>query len=261
MAPSVLGCALGVAAALFLVGAAACSGQSGGPPSADAAAPPLSAADAQSGPDVPPRAGCRAPPTVNAAPRTIAHAVTLVNALPRPVTLACFLESLARPLRLAATSDIISLQPAVGARSPRIFLSYEGLVISVVPEGKGSTMAEFGEFVGADRTLKAEIAFPIDGPLDPAEPYRRIIDGAGTVCRGCHPMEVRADDVPFADAFVSGAIRPASRSLVELARLRHEHATCNGTAEPERCALFAALFEHGEVTAWEFPPTLRTIYD
>ena len=66
--------------------------------------------------------GCRAPSSVSNAPQSIAETVTLINALPKPLTLPCFLESLARPLEMSATFSVVSAQPAVGHRSPRVFL-------------------------------------------------------------------------------------------------------------------------------------------
>ena len=113
---------------------------------------------------------CPPPPGVSARPRTIAETVALVNALPRPVTVACFLESLERPLYVNATRSFISLQPAVGNRSPRLFLMFEGMSMSVVPEGSGSKLIEFGEFVTPERTLKAEIKTPVVAEVKPDDP-------------------------------------------------------------------------------------------
>ena len=70
---------------------------------------------------------------------------TLVNALPSPVTLPCFLQALARPLKMHAAVSLISAQPSVGARSPRIFLFFDGLRVSIVPAGAGAPLLEMGE--------------------------------------------------------------------------------------------------------------------
>lgn len=57
---------------------------------------------------------CVAPPGISAAPSSIAAAVALINALPPPVTVACFVESLDRPLQVVATASDLSAQPAAG---------------------------------------------------------------------------------------------------------------------------------------------------
>lgn len=216
---------------------------------------------ASDGPDAaPPR--CRAPAGVSARPSSIAEAVALVNALPRPLDVTCYLESLARPLAIEATSSVISLQPAVGTRSPRIFVVEAKLFSSFAPAGKGAPMLELGELVDEVRSLKAEIAFPLEGPLDGAEPYARVRSTTGgTVCAGCHRDEQRDESTPFAEAFVSGALRPAPRTRVTLERVRAEHAACDPAVEPERCAFFRALFEHGDVVQGAFPASLPTIFD
>ncbi len=69
-----------------------------------------------------PTPGCRAPAGVSNSPRTIDETVTLINALPKPLSLPCFLESLARPLEISASYGVFSAQPAKGIRSPRIFV-------------------------------------------------------------------------------------------------------------------------------------------
>src|SRR5688572_16123159 len=81
--------------------------------------------------------GCRAPEGVSGSPRSVDQTVELVNALPKPLSLACFVEALGRPLQLHATRSEISAQPAVGLRSPRIFLYFEPLIMTVVPAGAG----------------------------------------------------------------------------------------------------------------------------
>jgi hypothetical protein len=202
---------------------------------------------------------CR-PPGVSRSPTSIPEVVTLVNALPRPLTLTCFLESLDRPLRVSATNGVISLQPARGTRSPRLFLHIGALVASIVPDGPGAPLVEFGEFIDDENTIKGEIAFPMDGPLDPATPYKKILDGGGTVCRGCHRAEARVETIDVGPAFASAALRPVPSSLVSLERVRQEHETCDPAAEPERCAIYRALFEHGEVIPWQFPASLPTIF-
>src|SRR5450432_198125 len=63
---------------------------------------------------------CRAPAGVSNNPQSIAETITLLNALPKPLSIPCFLESLARPIPVLATFGVLSAQPAVGVRSPRV---------------------------------------------------------------------------------------------------------------------------------------------
>src|SRR4051794_26926429 len=70
---------------------------------------------------------CVAPAGTTSSPQTIADVVELLNAMPKPVSLPCFLSTLARPLEVHATLSVTSAQPAVGKRSPRIFIFLDGL--------------------------------------------------------------------------------------------------------------------------------------
>lgn len=222
-------------------------------------------------PEPPPPAStprlCQPPTGVSARPRSIAETVDLLNALPRPVTIPCFLESLDRPLHLNATTSFISLQPAVGRRSPRLFLMFEGMSLSVVPEGSGGKLIEFGQFVTPDRTLKAEVATPITAEVQPGDPYRSPTSaagpraGPGTVCRTCHGQEERATEIDYAEAFHSVAFRPDPRSRVPVEAVRAERDACEAQDTGDRCAVLRALFDHGEVLPRDFPETLPTIFD
>lgn len=222
------------------------------------------------GGDPPPAAAprlCPPPPGVSARPRTIAESVALVNALPRPVTVACFLESLERPLYANATRSFISLQPAVGVRNPRLFLMFDGMSLSVVPDGSGSKLIEFGEFVTPERTLKAEIKTPVVDEVKPGDPYVSPITttgvnaGMGTTCRTCHAQEERWEPIGFANAFVSNALRPDPRSDVPMADVAALRKACPDDDVGERCTMLRALFDHGEVVQRDFPESLPTIFD
>jgi hypothetical protein len=210
---------------------------------------------------------CPPPPGVSARPRTIAETVALVNALPRPMTVACFLESLERPLYVNATRSFISLQPAVGNRSPRMFLMFDGMSISIVPEGSGSKLIEFGEFVTPERTLKAEMKTPVVAEVKPEDPFVSPIAttglnaGMGTTCRTCHSLEEQWEPIPFARAFASVALRPDPRTRVSLASVAAEREACPDDDQGERCTMLRALFDHGEVLPRDFPEALPTIFD
>jgi hypothetical protein len=187
-------------------------------------------------------ARCRAPEGVSTSPHSIAEVVALLNALPKPVTLPCLLETLARPLALSATDSVFSLQPARGAKSPRIFLQFDGLILSVVPDGDGAPLLEMGERRSATTSLKAELAFPITAELDAAAPYVRLpFDENLTNCGVCHQGEVAAQDIAQPFATISQALRPRADQRVPLERVLAEARACDPSVEPERCAMLDAL--------------------
>lgn len=205
---------------------------------------------------------CRPPPGVSGAPQSIADTVTLINALPKPLTLPCYLESLDRPLRLSASESTFSAQPANGARSPRIFLFSGPLVTSVVPEGPGLPLLELSELGPDLRSVKAEVHFPVEGALTEESPYARVSeDGARTGCGTCHGQERTERTIGVTNVFSSRALKPASQEIVPLETLRAEAAHCDAAAEPDRCAMLKALFDHGPVEDQPFPAELPTIYD
>jgi hypothetical protein len=210
---------------------------------------------------------CRPGPGASGTPATIDEAVRLVNSLPRPVTVTCFLESLDRPLRAVATNNTISLQPAAGSRSPRIFLLTDALVMSLVIDGKARDLLEFGQYVTGNRTLKGEIAFPATAEVTPGEPYRRIRSNGptsgstGTSCRFCHAGEEPGPELGGAVAYISSALKPSARSVVPLDDIRREHQACDRAAEPDRCQFLGALLDHGEVVETTFPSEVPTFFD
>jgi len=202
---------------------------------------------------------CEPPNGSTGSPSSIAETVDLVNALPKPVSLACFLEALDRPLRLVATQSFFSAQPAMGARSPRIFLFMDGIIYSIVPEGSARTLLEMGQATSPGSSIKAELEFPISENITLATAFERLpLDGI-TTCAVCHNGHVPALGVD--GAFESEVLRPADQELVPLAELEDEARNCDGELEPERCAMLDALFQHGEVIATEFPRSIRTIFE
>lgn len=207
----------------------------------------------------PPPSVCAEPTEVVGAPASIEEAVALINALPRPLSLDCFLERLRRPLPLNATFSTVSLQPAVGSASPRVFLFYGELIMSVAVAGDGRQLLEFGELVGPNRSLKGELEFPIEDTVTAQDSFERVLDTTGTKCRLCHFGE---DPSPrYEMAFISDALRFRDVERVPLAELQAEYEACDPTQEPERCARLDALFAFGPVEDAEFPEALQTIYD
>lgn len=204
-------------------------------------------------------ARCQAPAGLIREPRSIEQSVELVNALPKPLTLSCFIEALGRPLRLHAATSSVSNQPSRGTRSPRIFISLETLVMTVVPEGRGAHLLEFGEQRPELRSVKAELSFPIEENVSSSLPYENALYTEElTGCAFCHGIEERDPSVIAGPAFVSQSYRPFDHQRVPLSSLQQEHATCDAVVEPERCALLDALFGGGDVADWEFPEEMDT---
>ncbi|HTV22555.1 MAG TPA: hypothetical protein VMG12_27895 [Polyangiaceae bacterium] len=237
---------------------------SGGAPELPAASE--SQAEAGSGPqpelEPPPELEpqrCVPAPGTTGRPSSIAETVDLVNGLPKPVSLACFLEALERPLRLVATRSFFSAQPAVGARSPRIFLFMDGIIQSIVPEGTARNLLEMGEATTPGSSIKAELEFPIDEDITLATAFERLPLDDLTTCGVCHNGHVPVLGID--GAFESEVLRPADRELVPLTDLENEAQSCDAALEPERCAMLGALFQHGDVIAAEFPRSVRTIFD
>ncbi|MCG5052766.1 MAG: hypothetical protein KA712_07375 [Myxococcales bacterium] len=214
-------------------------------------------------PEAPPPSRCRAPEGVDDNPATIAGTVTLINALlaqqeGQALTLPCFLESLARPLRLNGTLSRISAQPADGPANPRLFLLTRDMWLSVVPDGSGSPFLELGQLTAADRSIKAEIEFPIHQPLTDASPFERLPFGNVTTCGLCHANEEPVLGIPHAMA--SRALRPAPNTMVPLEKIRAQHESCDDATTPARCEIYTGVFGHGDVQDEPFPQEMPTIF-
>lgn len=182
--------------------------------------------------------------------------VALINSLPKPVTIACFVESLDRPLRIFATNSKASLQLATSPSDPRVFIFSEPLIMSVAADGRGASLLEASVLQpGNRRSLKSELRFPVTEAVPPALPYARILEGEGTACGFfCHGSEERDLRITFAEAFVSRAIRPAASSEVKPETLHRLDAECRSLLlVGRRCELLRALLGHGEVHRHEFP--------
>lgn len=185
--------------------------------------------------------------------------MALVNALPKPLTLPCFIEALERPLPVHASRGVLSAQPATGTRSPRIFIYLAPLVLTVVPEGVGSELLEMGEQRPEHRSLKAELGFPIAGPIEAAEPFDHVLFSESlTSCAFCHAQETPEEQPSGAVGYVSQALRPYASERVPLSALKAEREACDPTAEAERCAMLDALFAVSEPVDWEFPSDMAT---
>jgi hypothetical protein len=201
---------------------------------------------------------------VSASPGDVDELVTYVNALGAehafPLTLSCVVESLDRPLGILAARSDFSLQPAFDVRSPRFFLCSGSLVMTVVPTGIGRDLLELGTEVSEVRSIKAEIVFPLQGPLPPVEPYEHIFHDGQTSCAACHGTE-RSRQLPTGTAFESDVLRPLASQEVDLAFARDEYVRCDPAQDKERCAILSSIFAHGELQPRAFSPNAKTIYD
>jgi hypothetical protein len=207
-------------------------------------------------------AGCALPKGLANAPQTIEAAIEMMNALPKPASLACFVRSLARPLEVYATSSEFSAQPAVGERSPRVFLFFgNALILSVAPEGLGRDMLELAYLTSASRSVKAEIPFPLQQDMTTDKIVEQLARGEqGSVCRLCHASEYPAGDAFYPGALESDALRPIPAYDVSLEQLTAERIACDPEQEPERCDMLSALLDHGEVRFRAFPASMRTFF-
>jgi len=202
---------------------------------------------------------CKPAPGASGSPNTIEEAVSLANSLPFPVTAECFVEALDRPLKIEATKSTLSVQPAHGERSPRVFVwSTDALVSALVIDGPHRDLVEFSQFITPQRSVKAELHFPLTVPATVAGALDHVRNAEHpriTRCFVCHDRERDEPTIPGGRS--SLALRPSPSSLVDLAQLRREHETCDDTTEPDRCRWLAALLDHGPVEHRPFDRDLR----
>ena len=191
---------------------------------------------------------CGTPNGVNGRPTTLEGAVILMNTLPRPTTLACFIEALERPLQVYMTESDQSLQPSPGPESPRIFIVNEPLVMSIVPAGSAAVTLELGYRTQPRRSIKTEIVFPLTRDVTFDTFFDEVLNGAVTRCSACHTSETKIFDPALnIEVFESDIYEPFTVFDVDVETVRTARASCDASAEPERCALLAALFDHGDV--------------
>lgn len=240
------------------------------PPNPSSPSPTATSSGTAQPPDSPPgespnplgRYRCRAPAGMGS-PGTIEQAVALLNALPKPTSVACFVESLDRPLAAFATNSSFSAQPALSTASPRVFIKIAQLWLSIVIDGESSELVEFGYLIpNTMRSIKAELHFPLPVPVDAEAPYRRVLydDGRGTMCRFCHSDEL-PESVPGIDnVFSSIAFQPRPDTYVSIASLRAAAESCDWQVEPHRCEMLAAVFGDGPVVEEPFPADMPRFF-
>ena len=170
-----------------------------------------------------------------------------MNALPKPTTLACFIESIPRPLEVYLTSSKFSAQPAASEESPRIFVINEPLFLGFVPEGAAEGLLELGWRTSPDRAIRAEIVFPLRERVRADEVIDHIaLTERNSFCGNCHFGESPAYDSFLGDgALESDVNEPNPAYEVDLEWLRARAADCGETSE--RCQVLRAVFDHGTV--------------
>lgn len=194
--------------------------------------------------EIPDDGRCRAANGVPARPANISDALILLNTLPKPVTLECFLQALERPLTIYATSSGDSLQPSPGERSPRTFILNGDLEMSIVFEGLASNTLEFGYRPEVNRSIKAEIVFPLMTDVSETTLFERVqVTPGTTICGNCHVGEAKEEFPGFANGvFSSDVIVPFEMDEVSLDTMRGYANECDADAEPYRCSLYSGLF-------------------
>lgn len=190
-------------------------------------------------------------------PASVAETVSLINALPKPTSLPCFLESLDRPLHVAATNSDRSAQPSSGDENPRLFITRDAMILSVLPEGPGADRLEFAVDVGDGLSVKGELAFPIESEIDASEPYAQILRNPGTSCGACHDLEQHWETVDAVPVFASEALQYPREDDVSPAYVEALAQTCDANTTPQRCAMLTAVFSHGSVLPQGLPELIR----
>ncbi len=191
----------------------------------------------------------------------IASLVGYINSLPMPMTASCLLHYLPKPLRVDATSDNASAQPAVGRENPRLFFKVGKLYISIALTNTGSTRFEVSEIVSATRAVKAEIGFPIRKPLTDFQPFRRAqLADQATTCSVCHRGEVQAGEGFPIGAFESEMIRPIPRLDVDLDSLKSlaQNCTSQDLGGQLRCEILDIITGENGAIPYEFPVEIPT---
>jgi hypothetical protein len=120
--------------------------------------------------------------------------------------------------------------------------------MSIVFEGEASDTLEFGFRPQISRSIKTEIAFPVTTDVSEATIFDRIRQSdRTTVCGACHVDEQHVDFPGFpTGVFESDVFEPYEVYEVKLDVLQNENTICDEAAEPYRCGLLSAIFDHGE---------------
>ena len=182
--------------------------------------------------------------------------------MPKPLELPCFIASLPRPLAVNITQSTFSAQPANGRRNPRIFLFFDALTLSVVPQEAAkpdSTTAPDNLLEMSFRTdginsIKAELAFPIRQNLSYGDAYTRLQrEEEYTICALCHAAEVTVAAFDGVPVHQSQMLAPYPDARITLGFLLNENLFCDEVLEPHRCAMLRAIAGDGDIVWQAFP--------
>ena len=195
-------------------------------------------------------------------PETIRAAIDLINSLPKPTSLPCFLDSLAKPVKVYLTASSLSVQPAFGPKNPRIFIMNSSLIMSISTSGSASETLEFAEFYSSKSSYKGELKFPVESELTYSAPFLKIERGEdGTGCRGCHFQETKGM-IDGEVAYRSMALRPEPSHEISITWFARELMTCDLIDDfSHRCNIIRALFDEVIPSQATFPVGTPTFYE
>jgi hypothetical protein len=229
----------------------------------------------------------------------IASVVEWINAMPKPLSLACFIKSLNRPLFYNASESIFSAQPSVGRRSPRVFFLIDDLILTITPDESYDTIfdpelgsnikdpetgfdkrfwdvdgfqllelsQEVGVINGVRQSIKGELKFPVETDVPPNAPFVGINLGNQnkfSVCAICHLDETQIDIIDGQSVYRSSMIRPETNAIVSLDFMLNEYATCDPTTGPNewyRCEMLEAIYGQGTLIWKSFDQEIPTFFD
>lgn len=174
-------------------------------------------------------------------PSTIDDMTEFINDLPKPLTIPCLIAAFEPPLSVYAVASPLSAQPSIRPESPRIFIVKNNLLISIVPEGLGKDLVEFGEITENMVSVKAELEFPVTSQLSLGAPFDTVKDQGfvpgGTNCRFCHAGETLVTNMGLGEAYKSALSPPNPSFKVPVPSLKQLASSCPIDTEPFRCAM------------------------
>lgn len=191
-----------------------------------------------------------------------------INALPKPLELPCFVASLPRPFNVNITLSEFSAQRSNGPRNPRIFIFYDRLILSVVPQEDFDpdsvelhvNLLELSYRTEGTQSIKAELGFPIQQQLSYADAYKRLITVYNySACGNCHQNERHIDTFDGVKVYESVMYRPYFHTAIGIEHLATEALNCDPQREAHRCAMLAAVMGEGDVYWQDFDPEVPAL--
>ena len=136
---------------------------------------------------------------------------------------------------------------------------FKGMSMSVVATGVGRPFLEFGELTAIRRSIKAEVEFPVEEPLQDYSPFESLKFGVVTTCGLCHLDEEPVFGIE--NAVESDAFRPEPQLDVPLQALYEQQTACDSEAQPDRCGFLDSILNHGDILPQAFPAEMPTIFE